>query len=90
MPLCTEKDRETEGEDMNKREEEQWREEIREGMRMWRGEGEEEERVTGRRERLCNERNGKRQSRPERRKENTLILLSLLLAYKPDYNKASL
>ena len=29
MPLCTEKDRETEGEDMNKREEEQWREEIR-------------------------------------------------------------
>ena len=39
MPLCTEKDRETEGEDMNKREEEQWREEIREGMRMWRGEG---------------------------------------------------
>ena len=75
---------------MNKRQEEQWRQEIRQGMRMRRGEGEKEERVTGGRERVCNERDGERQSGPERRKENTLILLSLLLAYKPDHNKASL
>lgn len=48
---------------MNKREEEQWREEIRgngDVERGGRGGGE----VTGRRERLCNERNGKRQSGP--------------------------
>lgn len=92
MPLCTETDRhrETEREDMNKRQEEQWRQEIRQGMRMRTGEEEEEERVTGGRERVCNGRDGERQIGQERRKENTLILLSLLLAYKPDHNKASL
>ena len=75
---------------MNEKEEEQYREEVREGMRMQRGEREKEERVTRGRERVCNERDGERQRGPEERKENTLILLSLLLAYKSDHNQASL